>query len=152
MSDKEHKDRLDIELRRAINTTTPRFDAGAWQQKYRREFETLLSRAGANHNQRSTLKFRPRLWLAVAAAIAVAACGLICWTEYYRTPAPSASAPAHAKSPAQPAQLVTMSSLSSAYRRGGMEAVDKQLNEAVRLMGPRPVSLPTARLLTDLGS
>jgi hypothetical protein len=150
MSDKERKDRLDVELRRAINTTTPRFDAGAWQQKYRREFETLLSRAGANHNRRSTLKLRPRLWLGAAAAMIIAACGLICWTRYYRMPKPQA--PAHAKSPAQPAQLVTMSSLSSAYRRGGMEAVDKQLNEAVRLMGPRPVSLPTARLLTDLGS
>jgi hypothetical protein len=147
MSEAERKDRLDAELRRAINTTTPQFDAKAWQHKYRSEFDTLLSRAGATHNQLTILRPRPAFWLGIAAAVVIVGYGLACWMESYRTQAPPP--PARAKSPAQ---LVMMSSLSSAFRRGGMEALDKQLDDAVERLGPRPTGVSTARLLTDLGS
>jgi hypothetical protein len=149
MSEEERKDRLDIELRRAINTTTPEFDAEAWRQKYRGEFNTLLARAGATRKNREfrIVRLHPAFWLGVAAAIVVVGYGLTCWMGSYRTqPSPVAS------SVKSPAQIVTMSSLSAAFRRGGTEALDKQLDEAVRQLGPRPMNVPTARLLADLGS
>ena len=143
MNDKGHEDRLDAELRRAINTTTPAFDAETWQRKYDKEFSTLLARGG----EVTAVRFHPARWFAVAAVLVAAGYGLVCWTGLYRTQTPPPSARVES-----PAQLVTMSSLSSAFRRGGMEALDKQLDEAVEQLGPRPMGVPTARLLTDLGS
>ena len=126
---------------------TPRFDADAWQRKYRSEFGALLARAQTGRNRLKPVRLRPAFWLGIAAAVVVTGYGLLCWTGSYRTQAPPPAA--RAKSPAQ---LVMMSSLSSAFRRGGMEALDRQLDEAVEQLGPRPMSVPMARLLTDPGS
>jgi hypothetical protein len=143
MSEDERKDRIDIELRRVINTTPPEFDAETWQRRYHKEFNTLLARAHGVKVKR----LRPAFWLGIAAAIVIAGCGLVCWLGFYRTRAPQP--PALAKSPAQ---INTMVSLSSAFRRGGMDALNKQLDEVVEQLGPRPTDISTARLLTDLGS
>jgi hypothetical protein len=149
MSEEEREERLDIELRHAINTTAPEFDAEAWQRKYRNEFNTLLARAGRSRKAHEfrILRLRPAFWLGFAAALVAVGYGLVCWTGFYRTTAPQP--PTGVKSSAQ---IVTMSSLSSAFRRGGMESLDKQLDEAVGQLGPRPMSVSTAGLLTDLGS
>jgi hypothetical protein len=147
MKHKEDKNRLDDGLRRAINTTTPAFDAEAWRQKYHAEFNALLARAGECHKGRTPriVRLHVAWWLGTAAAVVLAGYGLMCWLGSYRTQPPLP--PARVKSPAE---LVTMSALSLTYRRGGMEALDKQLDEAVEELGPRPMSVPTARLLTDL--
>ncbi len=146
MSESERKPRLDNALRAVINTATPRFDAEAWQRKYRDEFDALLARARTSHGQSKPARLRPAVWLGIAATIVVVAYGLTCWTGFYRTQAPP---PARVESPAE---LVVMSSLYSAFQRGGMEALDKQLDEAVVRLGPPPTSTLTARRLTDLGS
>lgn len=49
-----------------------------------------------------------------------------------------------------PAEMVTAMSLRMAYRQGGMEALDKQLDEAVKLLGPSRPSSSLADLLKDL--
>jgi hypothetical protein len=147
MKSREDKGRLDDELRRAINTTRPEFNAEAWKHKYREEFDALQARAGGMMPVRRNLLAS---WteLGVAAVLTVAVgYGLACWIGHYGTTA--ARPPVAAK---HPAQIVTMLSLSSAFRQGGMEALNKQLDDAVEQLGPRPVSVPTARLLTDIGS
>jgi hypothetical protein len=143
MSEEEHKDSLDIKLRRTINTSPPQFDAEAWQRKYHREFSTLLSRA----HEAKVVRPGPASWLGLAAAIAVVGYGLLCWTGLYRTHLPP---PNPAAEPA--ARLTTMSSLLSAFRRGGMEELNTQLDKAVEQLGPRPTRTSTAGLLTDLES
>jgi len=147
MSEEEHKDRLELELRRAINTTTPKFDAEAWRRTYRNEFDMLLARKSGKAQRVNILKLHRAFWLGIAAGIVAVGCGLVYRAWFYRTNV--TPLPVQIKSPAQ---IVTMASLSSAFRRGGMPALDKQLDEAVRQLGPRPMSVPTARLLADLGS
>jgi hypothetical protein len=147
MSEERRQNRLDTELRRAINTTTPKFDAPAWQLKYRSEFDTLLARGSGKGREFRMLKLHPAFWLGIAAGIVIVGYGLVCWTGFYRTKAPQAAAGVKS-----PAQIITVSSLSSAFSRGGMEALDKQLDEAIDRLGPRPMDVSMARLLTDLGS
>jgi hypothetical protein len=40
-------------------------------------------------------------------------------------------------------------SLNIAYRKGGMEAVEEQYNEAFKLLGPRPGSLLAEQIFTE---
>ena len=48
-----------------------------------------------------------------------------------------------------PAEMLTAISLKMAYRRGGIEAVEKQCETAFKMLGPRPVSLSVKELLTE---
>jgi len=49
-----------------------------------------------------------------------------------------------------PAEMVTAMSFRMAYRRGGMEALEKQCDEAVKLLGPSRPSSSLADLVRDL--
>jgi hypothetical protein len=48
-----------------------------------------------------------------------------------------------------PAELLTVASLNMAYRRGGIKAIEKQCDEAVDKLGPRPEKITTNELLAD---
>jgi hypothetical protein len=47
-----------------------------------------------------------------------------------------------------PAELLTVASLNMAYRRGGIEAVEQQCEEAVEKLGPQPAKIMVKELLT----
>jgi len=40
-----------------------------------------------------------------------------------------------------PAEIMTMKSLKIAYRRGGIEGIEKQCEKALKILGPQPASL-----------
>ncbi|MHC4111616.1 MAG: hypothetical protein ACYSUY_11105 [Planctomycetota bacterium] len=47
-----------------------------------------------------------------------------------------------------PTKMMSAMSLTMAYRRGGIEAVDEQYEKAIRMLGPKPVGLTVKQLLT----
>jgi hypothetical protein len=148
----EHKDEkwLDEQLQRAVNGATPAFDAQAWKRKYAREFQTLLgrngqpSRLGARHTVRLVLRGSIGK-LAIAAAI-LATAGVLLVGRFGSTPVQ----PVPALAQPSPAQMVSMISLSTAFRQGGMEGLDKQCDRALEKLGPRPNSVSVQELLEDL--
>ncbi len=150
----EHKDEkwLDEQLQRAVDGATPVFDAQAWKQKYTREFQTLLRRRGQSTRFATGRTVRllrgPVGKLAIAAAI-VAAAGVLLVGRFVFTPERLAPGP---QPPAQqsPAQMVSMISLSAAFRRGGIDELDKQCDRALGELGPRPNSVSVQDLLKDL--
>jgi len=151
----EHKDEkwLDEQLQRAINGSTPVFDAQAWKQKYSGEFQTLLDRggqlnqSGARRTARVMLR-GPISRLAVAAAVLVTA-GILLVGRFGSAPVPPTSVP-QPVAPQSPAQMVSMISLSAAFRQGGMEGLDKQCDRALEKLGPRPSSVSMQELLKDI--
>ena len=40
-----------------------------------------------------------------------------------------------------PSEIMTMKSLTIAYRRGGMEAIENQCEKALKILGPQPASI-----------
>ena len=48
------------------------------------------------------------------------------------------------------AEMITLASLNMAYRRGGMEAVEKQYQNAFKNTGLRPVKLTIENLFEEL--
>jgi len=147
----EHKDEkwLNEQLQRVVNGAAPAFDAEAWEQKYAREFQTLLGRSG----QPSRLGTGRTVWLvlrgpigklAIAAAILVGA-GILLLGRVGLTP--DRPTPGLQQSPAH---MVSMISLSAAFRRGGIDELDKQCDRALETLGPRPNSVSMQELLKDI--
>jgi len=142
----EHKDekRLDDALRDAINTTRPEFDAEDWKRKHAAEYQTLVSRGEGAAGRVAGGRVRLVVGgLAVAAVILVGVSVLLIWVPGREEPGPVRVA--------RPA-VVSMMSLHVAYREGGQEGLEAQLDKALKDSGPRPDGLSMERLLAELGS
>jgi hypothetical protein len=163
----EHKDEkwLDEQLQRAVNGSTPVFDAQAWQQKYARQYQTLIARSKRMVGWGLPHRFgvSRRLWwgkphptgrvlfasfgkAAIAAAIIIATGVFLVGQLGTKQPTRGPLAVAQQS----PAQMVSMLSLSAAFRSGGMAELDKQCERALERLGPRPTSVSMQELLKDI--
>jgi hypothetical protein len=155
MSERKDEKWLDDQLQRAVNGSTPVFDAQAWRQKYSSEFQTLLGRSGPPSQFGTGRTVRLVLSssigkLAVAAAV-VAAAGVLLIGRFGFTPDKPTIGP-QPVALQSPAQMVSMISLSAAFRQGGMEGLDKQCDRALERLGPRPTNVSVQELLKDINS
>ena len=147
---KREKEKLDELISQTINTEKPRFDAEKWKQKYPDEFQSLLSLAvkGASVRQSNILKVilkSPLAKLAAAAVIIIA----ISFFIVHQNPSEKADTTIISKVPKSPAEMQAILSLSIAYRRGGIEAVDRQCQKAIEMLGPRPPEITIQQILTE---
>jgi len=142
---------LDELISHTINTTKPQFDVEKWKQKYPDEFQMLLSRAAQRPLTPSARQ--PNIWRTIlkspitklaAAAVIIAGIGLYA-ILVHQGPGEQA-VPKVVKSPTK---MMTAMSLTMAYRRGGIEAVDEQCEKAIRMLGPRPLRLTIGQLFKD---
>ena len=51
-----------------------------------------------------------------------------------------------------PTKMMSAISLTMAYRRGGIDALDEQCEKAIRMLGPRPLRLTLGQLLAENNS
>ncbi len=143
----EQKDErwLDELISKAIDTSEPRFDAEKWKQKHPQEFQSLVDRRSQRPSTRpfGLLRslIRHRITQVAAAAAIMIIIGLL-----IAYPGPGEQEQV-VKSPAE---MVTAMSYRMAYRDGGMEAVEKQCDEAVKLLGPSRASSSLGDLAGDL--
>ena len=151
MSDKDEK-WLDGELRRTIEQADVQFDADAWKRKHAEAYEALAARRGrqvaATPRQRE-IRLARAARLAIAAAI-VGAVGLA-WmvTRPQANQYSGSSSPAHRD---EASADVTFLSLRKAYRQGGEEALNRQLDTAQETLGPWPDRSSLHDLLDDIRS
>jgi hypothetical protein len=159
MSERKDEKWLDERLQQVINGSTPTFDAKAWKQKYAGEFQTLLRRAGQPSPRPSALRLPPILMcafrrplgrFALAAALVVMA-GVLLLGRFWSTSRGPISGP-RSGGQDSPAQMVSLLSLSAAFRSGGMEGLNKQCEQALERLGPRSTSVSTQELLKDLNN
>lgn len=151
MSERKDERWLDEQLKQAVDGAKPVFDAESWQGKYSREYHTLLSRsggaahvgAGAGRIVRLVLA-RPWGALAVAATLIVVA-GVLLLGRL--GPDSHRAAPGPTRAALSPAQMMTMMSLQAAYRQGGTEALERQFDQALKMLGPRTTSISSKELL-----
>jgi len=159
---------LDELISRTINTTKPQFDSEKWKQKYHKEFQTLVSRAEktppAQPVLRSTAKGKsvrragsttkvrladilkkPITKLAAAAMIILA----ISFFMIHLGPGEKVVTTDVTTVTKSPADMQTILSLNIAYRRGGIEAVDRQCKKAIEMLGPRPAQITIKQILTE---
>jgi len=148
MNERKDEKWLDDQLQRAVDGTTPVFDAEAWKHKYPAEYQAILRRSGqpgqldAGRTMRLTLR-SSIIKYAVAAAIVVAA-GLF-FTRSEREPVGPVVKPQPLAQ--SPARMLSMMSLRMAYQRGGTEALDRQFQDTLNVFGPRSSSMSMQELL-----
>jgi hypothetical protein len=147
MNEQNDEKWLDELISRTINGTKPKFDAEQWKKKYPEEFQLLKSRA-----EQKPSGTQPSLWKALtqsklsglaAAAVLIVAIGLLMFSQISHKQEPTQIP----KKPKSPTEMLTAMSLTMAYRRGGIEAVDKQSEEAIKMLGPRPANVSIRQLL-----
>jgi hypothetical protein len=153
MSERKDERWLDDQLRRAVRGEMPRFDAPAWKRKHPEEYRTLVARSvgwGLPHQIGTRRWFRwgkPHpttiIRLAVAAAIVIAI-GLFALNRSAQESQKPFSPPEAATK--SPAEIMTMGSLRLAYEQGGIEGLDRQLQNALDEFGPRSSSVSLQEL------
>lgn len=149
MTERKDEKWLDSQLQRAVNGRTPEFDAQAWKQKHRDEYQELLSRgrvARQSASHAGPVRVVLGSWLgklAVAAAIAVIV-GLFVFGRHGSGPGEQIEPPRVVAQ--SPARMMSMMSLRTAYQRGGFEALDRQLQDTLDEFGPRSSSVPLREL------
>lgn len=152
MSERKDEQWLDRQLQRAVDGTTPVFDAESWKQKHRDEYQELLSRgrvARQSASHASPVRAVLGSWvgrLAVAATIAVAA-GLFVLSRNGHGPEKQIDPP---RAPTQaPARMMSMMSLRTAYQQGGFDALDRQLQNTLNEFRPRSSNVPIRELFRE---
>ncbi len=148
MSRKKDEKWLDEIISRTIDSRKPEFDVEKWKQKYPEEFQMLQSQSEQDSHIR-----QPSIWRTVrrspitklaAAAVIIVVIGLIA-VFVHRDPGEQ-PVPKVVNSPTK---MMSVISLTMAYRRGGIEAVDEQCEKAIRMLGPRPLHLTIGQLFKD---
>ncbi|MHC4757145.1 MAG: hypothetical protein ACYTE8_00650 [Planctomycetota bacterium] len=82
-----------------------------------------------------------------AAAVIIITAGLLIFCMLPRKQQTSETISQAEKSPAE---LLTLASLKMAHSQGGLQALEKQCEKALKLLGPRPKSLSITQLLEEL--
>jgi hypothetical protein len=150
MNKHRNEKRLDELISRTINTEKPQFDPEKWKQKYPEELQALLSRAAKGDLARRTniLKviLKSPLTKLTAVAVIILAVSFFSAHQDSSEQADTATVPKVTKSPVE---MVTAISLTKAYRKGGIEAVEKQCKQAFKPLGPQPGSLSVEQILAE---
>jgi len=150
MNKQKNEKRLDELISKTINTEKPQFDAEKWKQKYPGEFQTLLWRAakGVSVRQPNILKviFKSPLTKIAAAAVIIVAISFLAMRQ---EPSEKAGTTTTSKTTKSPVEMMTALSLERAFRRGGIEAVDRQCQKAIEMLGPRPAKITIQQILTE---
>ncbi|MHC4315128.1 MAG: hypothetical protein ACYSW3_22010, partial [Planctomycetota bacterium] len=129
MSRKKDEKWLDELISQTIDSGKPEFDAERWKQKYPEEFQMLQSMS-----KQDSSTHQPSIWRIVrqspitkiaAVAVIIVAIGLIA-VFVHRGPDEQIGS----GNGQSPTKMMSAMSLTMAYRRGGIEAVDKQYEKA----------------------
>jgi hypothetical protein len=144
MSERKDDKWLDKQLQRAVDGTTPVFDAQAWKRKHPEEYQALLARGkqtvgrGLAHRFWTARRLRwgkphpTTIGRLVVAALIVLAVGLL--VPRGGNHVPEVSAPPVVNSAGS---TMSMMSLRMAYQRGGLDSLDQQLHNSLDEFGPR---------------
>lgn len=152
MSERKDEKWLDGELRRAIEQADVRFDGDAWKRRHAKAYEMLATRRGqqgAVTHRRQKIRFARAARLAIAAAIVGAVALALIVTRPQANERPGSSSPPHRD---KASADVTFLSLRTAYRQGGEEALNRQLDTAQETLGPWPDRSSLRDLWDDIRS
>jgi hypothetical protein len=136
---------LDEQLKSVVDSGKVEFDSEQWKQKYSAEYQALVSRAEKRLNVQRFLWVRPLVRVAAIVAI-VAFVILLTHHQSDKRVEPTAATFVEDRSPAK---MMSVLSLSLAYRQGGLDAVDEQCKKAFELLGQKNTNISIGELLNE---
>jgi hypothetical protein len=160
MMNEKYEKWLDERLKEIVDSGRVEFDSEQWKQKYSEEYQALVSRAAKRPNVLRVLWGHP---LAKAAAV-VAVIALVVFLRYRRpdkqvepvvirkAEQPILRGPERigtASEDKSPVRMMSRLSLTLAYNRGGIEAVDQQCKRAFELLGQENTNISINELFNE---
>jgi anti-sigma-K factor RskA len=136
---------LDEQLKKTIDSGKVEFDSEQWKQKYSAEYQALVSRAENRPNVQRFLWVRPLVRVAAIVAI-VAFVILLTHHQSDKRVEPTVATFVEDRSPAK---VLSVLSLSLAYRQGGLDAVDEQYKKAFKMLGQKNTKVSIGELLNE---
>lgn len=137
---------LDEQLKKTIDSGKVKFDGEQWKRKYSAEYQELILRARTRPNVQRFWWVRPL----VRAAAVIAIVAFVMLLVHQRS-AERIVLPVAAESDKSPAMMMSRLSLTLAYNRGGLDAVDEQCNKAFKMLGQKNTNLSIGELLNENG-
>ena len=128
-------------------TTTGQMDKSVLDDSFAAMEETIRAKSP---------DYKPNLWRTIiqskTAKFAVAAIVLLVASVFIvqRIPDKQTENGTKQEVAKSPAEMMTAMSLNIAYRKGGMEEVEKQCDKAFEMLGPRPGSITVREILAEL--
>jgi hypothetical protein len=122
----------------------------------KRVFSNILQAFGKSTAKDLALTDQPNIWRMIfrnpltklaAAAVIIMAVGLLI---FYKSPHDPAANPKVMKFTKSPAEMLTATSLIIAFRRGGIEAIEKQCDKALEMQKPPLDKLDIKELFTEI--
>ena len=135
---------LDEQLKKTVDSGKVEFDSEQWKRKYSAEYKELISRAGRHPNMQLFLWVR--LLVRVAAVIAIVTFVILLM---YKGPEKHIVKPIATVTDTvqSPTKMLSVLSLSLAYRQGGLDAVDEQSNKVFKMLGQKNTNVSIGELL-----
>jgi hypothetical protein len=147
MNNKKDEKWLDELIAKTINGTRPEFDARTWKQKHPEEYRTLVSRTQKPRPVAIAWYCAAGFTAAAAAAVIIVAALLAVYSRPTQYETPPIQVAGTSKSPAE---MLTWMSLNTAYRKGGLNAVDKECEKALESLQTRQLRLSVEDVLAEL--
>jgi len=141
---------LDEIISKTINTQKPQFDAEEFKQKFSEEMGILQSRTSKQQksNLWKSILSDPISSLATAAVIIL----MIGLFVYFSQTNEIAKPPVSKNVEKSPAEMLSTMSLIVTYRQGGIEAMEKQMDEAIQKLEPSTSNVTIEELLKGFNS
>jgi hypothetical protein len=136
---------LDEQLKKTIDSGKVKFDSEQWKRKYSAEYQELVSRAERRPDVQRFSWARSLIRAAAVIAI-VAFVILLTHRQSDKRVEPAVATFVEDRSPAM---MMSRLSLTLAYNRGGLDAVDEQCKKASELLGQKNTNVSIADLLND---
>jgi len=111
--------------------------------------ETAKAKLTGSWRNRWTMVWASKVRRLAAAAVIILLIGFVIVHQVSRRQTDGQAVMEAAKSPAE---MLTFVSLTMAYRKGGIDALERQCEQAVELLGPRREDLSIGELLEELNS
>ena len=136
-----------IKTKRPRITTDTEMDTRVLHNSFAAMEETIRAKSADYKPNLWSIIIRSRMTKLAAAAVIVLVVGLFVARRIPDKQTENGTKQEVAKSPAE---MMTAMSLNIAYRRGGMEEVEKQCDKAFEMLGPRPGKISVREILAEL--
>ena len=144
--------RLSENIEKSIKTRKPHITTGSNMDKrilddsFAAMDETIRAKSAQNKPNICKIIVQSKITKLAAAAVIILA---ISFFIVHRGPGKHADTPAAKKITKSRIEMMTELSLTVAYRKGGIEAVEEQCKQAFKPIGPRPRSLSVEQILAE---
>jgi hypothetical protein len=151
MSEKNNDKWLEKIISETINTGKPQFNPEEFKQKFPDELEILRSRTSRPPQKLFSLKsiFNDPFSSFATAAVIILSIGLFMFFSF-----PKDNTKPHKVQDVEksPAEMLSTMSLIVTYRQGGIEAMEKQMDEAIQKLEPSTSNVTIEELLKSFNS